>query len=95
MSDKSLMIIAKFIARPGKADELQTVLSRCIEPSRAEAGCLYYDLYRSLDDQNTFLFHEGWHSQAALDRHGEQPHFTRLLADAADMLQQLPEIIVK
>ncbi|OON41167.1 drug:proton antiporter [Izhakiella australiensis] len=94
MSEKPLMIVAKFIARPGKADELQAVLSHCIEPSRAEPGCLHYDLYRSLEDQNTFLFHESWRDQQAIDRHGEQPHFKALLADAAPLWQQPPEIIV-
>ncbi|SFM96423.1 Quinol monooxygenase YgiN [Izhakiella capsodis] len=94
MSEKPLMVVAKFIAKPGKADELQTVLIRCIEPSRDESGCLHYDLYRSLEDQNTFLFHESWRNQASIDRHGEQPHFKALLADVAPLLQQMPEIII-
>ncbi|WNN42470.1 MULTISPECIES: putative quinol monooxygenase [Winslowiella] len=93
MSNKSLMIVAKFVAQPGKADELKKVLSACIAPSRAESGCVHYDLYRSVEDGNVFLFHETWQDEAAIAEHGEQPHFKKLLAGCENLLKSPPEII--
>ncbi|KOC90251.1 putative quinol monooxygenase [Winslowiella iniecta] len=93
MSNNSLMIVAKFVAQPGKADELKKVLSACIAPSRAEAGCVHYDLYRSVEDGNVFLFHETWQDEAAIAEHSEQPHFKKLLAGCENLLKSPPEII--
>lgn len=95
MSGNPIMIVAKFTARAGKSQELQQVLRRGVEPSRSEAGCLHYDLYRSLDDEHVFLFHETWQDQAAIDAHGQQPHFITLMAEAEQLWQQPPEIILK
>lgn len=92
MSDKPVVIVAKFMAQPGKADELKKVLSACVPGSRAEEGNVHYDLYRSVEDGNVFLFHESWKSQQAIDSHGEQPHFKTLLERSAHLIQQQPQI---
>ncbi|MCU5775622.1 antibiotic biosynthesis monooxygenase [Erwiniaceae bacterium BAC15a-03b] len=94
MSSKSLMIVAKFVAQPGKADELKKVLNACVAPSRAEAGCIHYDLYRSVEDGNVFLFHETWQDEAAIALHNEQPHFKKLLAGSEGLIKQPPEVII-
>ncbi|CUU24128.1 Putative monooxygenase [Duffyella gerundensis] len=92
MSDKAIVIVAKFMAQPGKADELKKVLSAGVPGSRAEDGNVHYDLYRSVEDGNVFLFHERWKSQQAVDAHGEQPHFKTLMERSAHLIQQPPEI---
>lgn len=92
MSDKNILIVAKFTAKPGKADELKKVLVQGVKPARAEAGCLHYDLYRSVEDGNVFLFHETWQNEEAVAQHGEQAHFKTLMADAQPLLSQPPFI---
>ncbi|MEM6159253.1 putative quinol monooxygenase [Erwinia sp. P6884] len=93
MTEKNILIVAKFTARPGKADELKKVLNNGVKPARAEEGCLHYDLYRSVEDGNVFLFHETWENEAAVTLHGEQPHFQTLMADAVPLLTMPPEVI--
>lgn len=92
MTDKTIPIVAKFTARPGKADELKKVLYNALEPARAEAGCLHYDLYRGVEDGNVFLFHETWRNEQAVETHGEQPHFKAMIAEAEPLLARPPEI---
>lgn len=92
MTDKNILIVAKFTARPGKADELKKVLNNGVKPARAEAGCLHYDLYRSVEDGNVFLFHETWQNEQAVALHGEEPHFKTLMADAEPLLARAPEV---
>jgi quinol monooxygenase YgiN len=92
MSDKTILIVAKFTARPGKADELKKVLNHGVKPAREEAGCLHYDLYRSVEDGNVFLFHETWRNAEAVEIHGGQPHFQTLMADAEPLLARPPEV---
>ncbi|MFG6074797.1 putative quinol monooxygenase [Erwinia sp. OPT-41] len=93
MSDKNVRIVAKFTARAGKADELKKVLNAGVKPARAEEGCIHYDLYRSVEDGNVFLFHETWQDAQAVETHGNQPHFKTLMADAEPLVAQPPEVL--
>ena len=92
MTEKSVLIIAKLSAHPGKGDELFTVLNRCVAPSRLESGNVHYDLYRSTENPDNFLFHETWQSHAAIAEHEAQPHFLQLIAEAGPLLAMPPVI---
>jgi quinol monooxygenase YgiN len=43
-------------------------------PTRAEAGNLQYDLYRSPKEKNRFLRIERWTDAAALEAHKQTPY---------------------
>ncbi len=43
-------------------------------PTRAEPGCLRYDLYQSPNRTHEFLRFEIWASPAALEAHKQTPH---------------------
>ncbi|RWR03678.1 drug:proton antiporter [[Pantoea] beijingensis] len=94
MSNNTKLVIAKFVAQPGKADALKKVLTNVLAPSRAEEGCIHYDLYRSIEDGNVFLFHETWKDQAALDHHNQQPHLQKVIVDTESLLKQPAEVNV-
>lgn len=49
--------------------------------TRAEAGCIQYDVNQVADEQSLFLVYEKWADQAALDQHMETPHIQALIAD--------------
>jgi quinol monooxygenase YgiN len=74
---KPLTIVAIFEAAPGREDELAAALQALVAPTRAETGCLNYDLHRDLERPERFLFHENWSSRAAWDAHMRSPHLTR------------------
>ncbi|CCG87327.1 putative quinol monooxygenase [Erwinia piriflorinigrans] len=92
MSDKPILIIANIIAKAGKGDELYEILHRCVLPSRLEQGNVHYDLYRSVENSDRFLFHETWKNTAAVDLHEAQPHFLTLLEEAGPLLAEAPAI---
>ncbi|AXU95277.1 MAG TPA: antibiotic biosynthesis monooxygenase [Erwinia persicina] len=92
MSDKSIMVVATFAAATGKGNELYDVLNRCVAPSRLEEGNVHYDLYRSVENSDLFLFHETWKSADAIELHESQPHFQALLAGVKDLLAAPPVI---
>lgn len=60
---------------PTKADELKTLLLMMVEKSRAEEGCLQYDLYQESSDTNTFHLIERWENEQTLAAHKLTPHF--------------------
>ena len=48
-----------------------------VAPSRAEQGCINYDLHQSTDDPTLFIFYENWETFGDLERHLESPHSLR------------------
>ncbi|MDR5756781.1 MULTISPECIES: putative quinol monooxygenase [unclassified Caballeronia] len=75
-------VVAIFVAKPGKEEELKQVLEANVEPTRKERGALQYDLHRDNEEPRRFIFVERWESQDALDAHGQAPHIQAFRAKA-------------
>ena len=60
-----------------KAEDAANALRPLRDASRAEPGCITFDVSRSTDDPNVFVLYEEWRDQAALDEHYKTEHFTR------------------
>jgi quinol monooxygenase YgiN len=85
-------VVAVITAKPGSEKLVGEALSALVEPTRAEAGCVSYDLFVSAADPATFITVETWRSQAELDAHLQTPHVQQTLAAAGDHLAQTPGI---
>jgi quinol monooxygenase YgiN len=71
---KGLTLIVAVHARPGREAELEKELRALVAPSRAERGCLAYDLHVSSDQPGLFLVREIWVSLKHHQKHWETPH---------------------
>lgn len=71
---KPLTVIAKLKAKSGQEDALEALLQSLVGPTRAEVGCIAYDLHRSHDEPGLFMFTESWESRASWDDHMRSPH---------------------
>ncbi len=70
-----LTVVAKLSAKPGKGDELATILrEQAAAVVKAEPDCLVYRLHRSKKNPDLFLFYEQYRSDAAFDAHRKAPH---------------------
>jgi quinol monooxygenase YgiN len=69
-----LIVIARLRAKAGQQAQLRRELQGLVAPSRAEAGCVLYDLHESQTEPGLFVFYEIWKSSADLDAHLETPH---------------------
>jgi len=78
MPDMKVTVIARFKARDNMIDEAKRELLVLVPLTRAESGCLNYDLHQDPLDPRLFLFYENWTSQADLDKHLNQPHLKAL-----------------
>ncbi len=52
-----VQVIARFVAREGKENQLRALLQSMLAPTRAESGCELYELYES-DSWGRFFFCE-------------------------------------
>lgn len=75
-----LTVVAKIQAKEGSEDTVAAELRKLVAPTRAEAGCVTYDLHRSVEDPTVFVFHEIWESRHLLETHLTSPHMKRYLA---------------
>ena len=92
MATDTLRMVVTMTAPDGKADELRAVLESLVEPSRAEAGCLQYELLENLDDPNQFTFVEEWRDAAAIDAHAKTDHFKEGMGKLKGLLAGRPEL---
>lgn len=92
MSKEIIHVVATFIAAPGKESELEQALASLVEPTRKEAGCLRYDLFRVLDGSGDFVFVEEWESVETLDAHGQSAHVKEVGAKAPALLGAPPKV---
>lgn len=87
-----LDVVAVLVAKPGSESVVSEALGALVEPTRAEAGCLSYDLYVSQADPATFITVERWRSQDDLDGHLGTPHIATAFEVAGDHLAAAPAI---
>lgn len=88
---QEVRVIARAVAREGDTDKLKALLRGLVEPTRAEAGCTFYELFES-NQPGVFYFNELWQSQAHLDAHAASDHFTRIFGEAQPLLQEPLEV---
>lgn len=71
---KKLTVLARVRAQREALEKVKRECLALVAPSRAEEGCINYDLHQSADDPALFLFYENWMSREALERHLQMPH---------------------
>jgi quinol monooxygenase YgiN len=82
----ALFIVARFHARPGCEESLRQALSNNIEPTRAELGCRFIHLFRSLRDPALFFIHAEFDSVETFEVHAELQHTRKMLALVHDLI---------
>ncbi len=85
MADKKVTVLARFKAKAGMEDKLKQAIEACVAPTRAEAGCINYDLHVATGDKGLFVLYENWVSKQALDEHLEMPYLQELKAKAGEL----------
>ena len=78
MAEK-LTVVAKIAAKEGKGELVKQELLKMIDLTRAEDGCINYDLHQDNTDANVFYFHENWESKAHLSAHLKSAHIAAYL----------------
>ena len=64
-----------FIAKPDGIDKMKELLSAMVKPSKAEDGCLFYEIVQYKDKPEKFMAVETWRDEAALDGHKASAHY--------------------
>ncbi|WP_349358761.1 putative quinol monooxygenase [Stappia sp.] len=69
-----LTIVATIHARPDREALVRQELEKLVAPTRAEPGCIRYDLHHDIKSPGHFLFYETWASRDLWQAHMNAPH---------------------
>ena len=82
-----LGVVARIVAKPESVDVVREGLASLLEPTRAEVGCILYELMQNEADPTDFTFYEEWTSAAALDAHAQSDHLRITFEQLAEHLR--------
>jgi quinol monooxygenase YgiN len=77
-------LVPFFTIKKEEVDAVRQAHLDMVEPTRAEPGCLDYDLYQSYDDPSVMFFYENWTDAVVLARHMNTPNFYRYVRGDID-----------
>jgi quinol monooxygenase YgiN len=81
-----LTCIAKIKAHEQHKKIVLSELTKLIQPTLKEQGCINYDLHIDNADDSIFMFHETWESEADLNAHSQSSHVKECFAVIGTML---------
>ena len=64
-----------FIAKPDGIEKMKELLSAMVIPSKAEDGCLFYEIVQYENKREKFMAVETWENEKALDGHKLSEHY--------------------
>ena len=64
-----------FIAKEGSEAKMKELLSAMVKPSKAEKGCILYEIFQYENNRRKFMAVETWENEAALDGHKASAHY--------------------
>lgn len=71
-----LMLLVTYTTKPGMREAFIREVTDCgiLEQIRAEEGCLCYEYYRAVEEEDRLLLVEQWASAEHQEQHIQQPH---------------------
>jgi quinol monooxygenase YgiN len=88
-----IFITAKFRIRPEDAERWPDISRDFTQATRSEAGCLWFDWSRSLDDPNEYVLVEAFRDDEAGAAHVQSAHFKAAQQDLPLHLAETPRIV--
>lgn len=75
IASKPFAVVVQAEIKADRLDEFLDLIEKDAIGSRAEAGCIRFDVVQSQEDPNKFIFYEVYKDLDAVLFHKEQPHF--------------------
>ena len=92
MNDEKIVIVARLKVQENAVDETKKAALGIVADSRAEEGCVNYDIHQAIDDPTVFIWHETWANKAAIDEHFEKSFFKEFSAAVEGFAVEPPQI---
>ena len=84
-----ITVLANIVAKANQIELVKAELLKLIEPTRAEEGCINYDLHLNNENPAHFMMFENWASAELLQKHSESAHFIAFVTATEGKLDAL------
>ncbi len=84
----NLTIIANIKTKADKVELVKTELLKLIAITRAEKGCINYDLHQDNENPAHFLFYENWESRELWQTHMGNQHLKDYIAATEGAIEE-------
>ncbi|MFZ3418340.1 putative quinol monooxygenase [Vibrio harveyi] len=74
-----LTIVANIIAKADHVELVKAELLKLIDVTRAEEGCINYDLHQDNENPAHFTFYENWESRELWRTHMDNEHLAQYM----------------
>ncbi len=74
-------------AKSGYEEALGRLLGAMVLPSRADSGCIDYDLHRAISDPALWFIYQSWRSEEGFNAYMKKPAIRACLRDARHMVE--------
>ena len=92
MTQENIRVVAHFSAKFQQVATVKHILTELISPTRAEDGCITYELLQNTDNPTDLTFVEEWTSKDALDKHLATDHIRRCREQLEGLLENETDI---
>ncbi|KXF82592.1 putative quinol monooxygenase [Enterovibrio coralii] len=82
-----LTIVANIIAKEDSIELVKAELLKLIDITRAEEGCLQYDLHQDNDNPAHFVFYENWVNRELWQNHMNAQHLKDYVEATSDAVE--------
>jgi len=84
-----LTIIARIEAKKEKLELVKREITKLIEPTLNEEGCMQYDLHQDNETPEVFIFFENWATKALWEKHNQSSHLAEFVNATDGALESL------
>jgi quinol monooxygenase YgiN len=83
MKPMTYVIVARWQARDGERDKIESILRELVQECRKEQGVRQFVAHRSFERPDEFLLYEQYESEQAFLDHQQTAHFKTLVLEQA------------
>jgi quinol monooxygenase YgiN len=88
-----IFIVVKFTIRADRSNEWLALVEDFTQATRQEAGNIFFEWSRSVDNPHQFVLVEAFESGQAGSAHVNSEHFKTAMAWMPDVIAETPEIV--
>lgn len=74
-----IKVVAKNYVKKDNVDEVLKLSKELIEETVKENGCISYEMYQDVKDNNILTMIETWENKEVLIKHSQSEHFQRIV----------------
>jgi quinol monooxygenase YgiN len=88
---KPFTLVIRMTVKEGSATKFEEAFAKAAKATKAEKGCITYELNRDTEDTSRYVVYERWKSVADLESHIKSDYIKELLKALPDLVTGAPE----